>query len=714
MSLWRSRLHRVLIGALFGLRSTILMAADGTQILPTEISQDSIPPEGGRSLFDHLMITKQPNGTWQYSFNEPDPSLPPEVRKKKYFEVFLDQIVARAGGKSISGVKSILIPGGRSLQRSDGDLLEPRRVVAFNEHFAGAKEMGLTLYDRIFIGHSPHNNQIEVISYNEIAGRYEFQLVTDFGIPGKKPVVRYANRAVCSVCHQTQTPIFPPSDWEESNSRPIVVESIKWANKGATSLDGKYSVVNLGGIDEAYAVNNSVLRARDVQFMQIYWQKGCRIVPEQARALGLPAGYRSEDCRAQIASFALLNLINTNTIPKSLPNSAIANGPTGVPYLPITELLKLLESNLKPLEYKYVNIKPRDPYKKVKLPGSDAFIDVKNFVASEALFKNVDQMVKADVGEGPFLSDASVAPNRTIPEDIFPGDARPVRTGLDIVIARLKEMFTDEQKDLMRNKGGLTVATGPATIVELYKTLRNSAAFADKPLRRGLFVEAVLDGLKVKPEGAVNSCCSNVDGFPPVVLTDDTTHLPGLSSERQILQQRCFSCHSQPNSKLGYLAGTDQNMPDKTFWQQVLSREIKWNGGQATGLPARMDLCQRINWTLPASELPIPKRMPASSTLRKPMRDIEVSDVSKSERKIVMDAIKAKLQEVGQESDSSSRQTILQTIIARAATPAEQDFWKGLAAAGDPKFTAFGTLMTKIALESTNCSFTPMKAEDPL
>ena len=54
----------------------------------------------------------------------------------------------------------------------------------------------LVLKDRLFLGYQPQAEAIEVISYNEMAGRFEFQVVENYSESGV-PKVYYANRPTC-------------------------------------------------------------------------------------------------------------------------------------------------------------------------------------------------------------------------------------------------------------------------------------------------------------------------------------------------------------------------------------------------------------------------------------------------------------------------------------------------------------------------------------
>ena len=165
-------------------------------------------PPAGRSLFDELFEISPP-GTPR-----------PEARYDLPFpfERLLDALNARIAPAKAT---TVLIPLGRSLQRfaADPDYFDsPRVVVAVTEDRDAPDRARLK--DRLYIGYQERADEIEVISYNEAAGRFEFQLV-DYRA-GSVPRVEYAERFICVGCHQGHGPIFPTAVWNETNADPKV------------------------------------------------------------------------------------------------------------------------------------------------------------------------------------------------------------------------------------------------------------------------------------------------------------------------------------------------------------------------------------------------------------------------------------------------------------------------------------------------------------
>lgn len=189
--------------------------------------------------------------------------------------------------------RAVLIPLGRSLQRgaaAPAFFDFPRVVVAVDgDPREAAGTPSLALRDRLYLGYQPRANVIEVISYNEAAGRFEFQEVTDYRAGGR-PTVRYARRAVCMACHQNGGPIFSRGVWSETNANPRVAAAIRH--------DGdRYQGIEVDrGIDIPDAIEAATRRANQLAAYQWLWRTGCA-----AQGAGDPA----IRCRGQALLAAL-------------------------------------------------------------------------------------------------------------------------------------------------------------------------------------------------------------------------------------------------------------------------------------------------------------------------------------------------------------------------------------------------------------------------
>ncbi len=135
-------------------------------------------PPTGRSAFD-LLVLERADGAARYDIPYP-------------FAALVDKIEAHLQPTSEvqTPLKRVLVPLGRSLQRAAAapDFYRyPRVVVAADtEPAASSGRHSLLLKDRLFIGYQEKARVLEVISYNEQAARFEFQLVRDYGPGGRE------------------------------------------------------------------------------------------------------------------------------------------------------------------------------------------------------------------------------------------------------------------------------------------------------------------------------------------------------------------------------------------------------------------------------------------------------------------------------------------------------------------------------------------------
>ena len=232
-------------------------------------------PPLGRSLFDHL-TTQDGRQSVPFPFD----------RLLATLQDRLDADGAYLGRP----LKQLLIPLGRSLQReaaAPAYFASPRVVVAVDtEPLAGPGESGMLLRDRLYIGYLEAADVLEIISYNEDAARFEFQVVHDYR-HGATPSIRYARRAVCTACHQNAAPIFARPLWDETNANADIADRLEAAGRDFYGLPARI------GVDVAYAVDNATDRANGFALTQRLWDQGCG------------AGRTGAGCRAAILTRAL-------------------------------------------------------------------------------------------------------------------------------------------------------------------------------------------------------------------------------------------------------------------------------------------------------------------------------------------------------------------------------------------------------------------------
>ncbi len=234
-------------------------------VLTPALLTQSVPPFG-RSLFDHI-VAQGPDAPLAVPFP---------------FESLVGALTSRSG----AGVLSALIPRGRSLLRAANAVDPfrfPRAIVGLKPEppFGGS----------VFVAFVEPAERLEVISFNEAMGRYEFQVVTDYA-PGKTPVVKYANRAVCVACHQDGGPLFPEYTWAETNENAYI-GLIMERDQAAQSYHGlPLRSPAFSGVTE---LDRSVREAHVSLALQKAWTLGCSGEAQaqvECRALILESGLR--------------------------------------------------------------------------------------------------------------------------------------------------------------------------------------------------------------------------------------------------------------------------------------------------------------------------------------------------------------------------------------------------------------------------------------
>jgi len=205
-------------------------------------------PSGGRSLFD-FAVAGRVGGRPVYDI-------------APTFDALLRRVEQHLGCTSRCSQR-VFIPLGRSLQRtvaSPDFFASPRVVVAITGEGAGP----LSGKDRIYLGYQPRANVIEVISYNETAGRFEFQLVKNYR-RGATPQVVYADRTVCIACHQNHGPIFSRQVWDETNANPKVAALLSRAGGNVRRIP----------VEIPNAIDDATDRANLIGVMQRIWIEAC-------------------------------------------------------------------------------------------------------------------------------------------------------------------------------------------------------------------------------------------------------------------------------------------------------------------------------------------------------------------------------------------------------------------------------------------------------
>lgn len=217
-------------------------------------------PPVGRSVFD-LVFSKQTGGGVVYDLPDSYEGIVQHISRF----VTIDR-------RGLKPVKQVLIPHGRSLQREAAAphyYQHPRIVAAVDgEPTNSWSRPPIFLKDRLFLGYHETAQVLEVISYNEDAARFEFQVVNNFG-PGLEPDILYADRQLCTSCHQNGAPLFPREDWQETNG------SID-TNNALEKVMSSYHGVQVERSGEIPAkIDISTDRANLLPVLQRLWRDGC-------------------------------------------------------------------------------------------------------------------------------------------------------------------------------------------------------------------------------------------------------------------------------------------------------------------------------------------------------------------------------------------------------------------------------------------------------
>ena len=246
--------------------------------LPAKSVEPDLPTEG-HSLFDRFFSS---GGTHHI----------PET-----FEALIETInESLAEGDETVGV---LVPSGRSRQRLMAFphfLHHPRVLIAVTgwpKQAIDRSQFGIRLRDRLFIAYSVPAHQLEVISFNDAMGRFEFQIVEDFARPGSHPKVFYAERKQCLKCHQTAGPLFPEPEWDETNASGYLAQALLKIHGHGKDENAKYQGVDIRQPERISYDHDPVGHSEQYDFStdralfaikwQRMWQDHCPQIPELTR-----------------------------------------------------------------------------------------------------------------------------------------------------------------------------------------------------------------------------------------------------------------------------------------------------------------------------------------------------------------------------------------------------------------------------------------------
>lgn len=453
------------------------------------ISSEDLPPEGTRSLFDHLIAQ---NELLPYPF---------------------EKLIALIQAQHPEGKPpvALLIPQGRSLLKAQAGFARPRVLVAADFQAPNtAAALGLAARGQLFLGFVEDAAEIEVISYNEAAGRFEFQLVQDYRENGVPRIV-YARRAVCTTCHQGAAPIFPQRPWNETNAQPEIAREIVAARGEAPYM----SVATFLPLAMPERFDELTDIANFMPVAQRLWLDAC--------------GEGGAACRRQMLKVALAFVLNPGGF-----DAASAEAQT----------LRELQAAHWPEEGIAVpesDIRNRDPL--AELRGVRGFF--------RALF--TPQSIERGARSNEDLSAFERLPE--LPAELDPLTSRaPKRVlsapDLDGAFG-LAQFFTVSDIELLESGAGFD----PALLAKAVDRLPEDF-FEPAPYSRVKTVNALLVALKKKLREYAFLDTSALS--PPQALGPSPLTVAG-DSPLKSYEKYCFACHrGNPARRLDFMAGKDE------------------------------------------------------------------------------------------------------------------------------------------------------------
>lgn len=484
------------------------------------IPETDLPPEGTRSLFDHLI---KEHGSLPYPF-----------------ESLLELVASQ--DKDAKEPVSVLIPNGRSLLKGHANFARPRTVSAADiRQPESDHSFDLMFRGRLFLGFVEDANEIEVVSYNEMAGRFEFQLVKDYG-PDLNPQIVYAKRAICTTCHQSGAPIFPVRPWEETNANPGVAELIQSHHANSSKyagIDISVPLANPEAVDDMADKGNAIVTTQKA------WLDGCG------------AGENGNACRRAMLKAALQYLWNPGSFNATVPEA---------------KALLTLQAKTWPeagIALANGDLANRNPL--TEKPIGNAFV----LFVKDLFGMGETAATLSEKSEALGLTDFEKLPPLRI--EVDPLAPRPDKAvyGADSLesVYGLAQMLSDNDLRLLEKHSAYNIETLKAAV----DAANLSALFEPQPFRRIPVMQGLLTALNVEP--LPDSCCHTTegmsapiaDGAPPLDISE--------GSVLTVFETYCFACHrGNPNARLDFMNGADeaevlQRIQDTSEISEVLDYE---------------------------------------------------------------------------------------------------------------------------------------------
>lgn len=455
------------------------------------ISSEDLPPQGTRSLFDHLVAQ---NDGLPYPFEK------------------LVELIQRQDPEGKAPLV-LMIPDGRSLLKASANHAHPRVLAAADFQAANNEaSLGLAPRGQLFLGFVENANEIEVISYNEAAGRFEFQLVQNYSEKGERRIV-YARRAICMTCHQGAAPIFPQRPWSETNGQPETAAKIIEAR----ASDKPYLTAALSvplEVPERFDQLTDV--ANFIPVTQRAWIDGCGV---------------DGACRRQMLKLALAYLANPLEFDAQSQEAWALRGLQAKTWP--AEGIAEPESDLRnrdPLgERKGIKGTLRGLFAKEIEPGMGA----KDNEDLEAF----DALPKLPAEQDPLTPRT---PRRTLSANDLDG------------AYGLAALFSDSDRRLLEQAAGYDRARLLAAVDAI-----EARFFEPAPFMRVATMNALLAALGQAPR---NYCCLDTAELSPPMTASVPRVEISAGSPLKDYEQYCFSCHrGNPAKRLNFMAGSTED-----------------------------------------------------------------------------------------------------------------------------------------------------------
>lgn len=492
------------------------------------ISREDLPPEGTRSLFDHLVA--QADGVpWPF-----------------------EKLVKMVGQQDPSGTAPLvlLIPDGRSLLKGQSDFAHPRVLMAADFQAPGSPaSLGLAPRGQLFLGFTEQANEIEVVSYNEAAGRFEFQLVQDYRANGARRLV-YAKRAICESCHQGATPIFSVRPWNETNGQPETATRLAAALGGDRYLDFPVSV--------PLATPERYDELTDV---------GAFIVAAQKLWLDQCAGAA---CRRALLKLALDHA--------RAPGDFVADGPA------VAELRQLqAASGAAPVAVPQSDLANRDPIGEARgLKGwwrglFKTRIKLGDGAKTNEDLEAFDQLPKLPAAQDPLTPRA---PKRLLTAQDLDG------------IYGLASLFSADDIARLHKAGGFDWTAVEQGVDRLPETFFVDAPFSRVKTLQALLAPGAIQSAKpvAQADAAPGYCCLDVSEMSPPIASGEPPVELAKGSNLEPFAHFCFACHrGNPSRKLNFMSGATEAEVRANIEAKAEIREaLDWDRYRGTDKAAKL------------------------------------------------------------------------------------------------------------------------------